>query len=206
VAAHPANGVRRILWIVALFASLPLCGTAWAHTLDVNTAQIALQDGRVEVTLEIDLLGLVIAANPQHADATSLAILDEFALTLAVQRSRSLLQSGSHLRLDGKAIPLTLSGFPAVGDIRFMAASASASAAANSQTHAQLVTLRFLATRPFSGVRNVDLVLPKEAGSVLMTFVQPATSLAAAGGRATFSVLGPQPSPAARPGTSAASK
>ncbi len=203
--AHPANGVRRLLWIVALCASLPLCGTAWAHTLDVNTAQIALQGGRIEVTLEIDLLGLVIAANPQHADATSLAILDEFALTLAVQRSRSLLQSGSHLRLDGKAIPLTLSGFPSVGDIRFMAASASATAD-NSQTHAQLVTLRFLATRPVSGVRNVDLVLPKEAGSVLMTFVQPATSLAAAGGRATFSVLGPQPSPAARPGTSAASK
>ena len=202
--AHPANGVRRFLWIVGLCASLPLCGSTWAHTLDVNTAQIALQDGRVEVTLELDLLGLMIAANPQHADATNLAILDEFALTLAAQHSRSLLQSGSHIRVDGKAIPLTLSGFPGAGDIRFMAASASA--AANSQTHAQLVTLRFVATRPVSGARNVDLVLPKEAGSVLMTFVQPATSLAAAGGRATFSVLGPQPPPAARPGTAAASK
>lgn len=206
MSAHPANGVRRLLCVVGLCASLPLSGTAWAHTLDVTTAQIALQDGRVEITLEIDLLGLVIAANPQHADATSLAILDEFALTLAVQRSRTLLSSGSHLQVDGKAVPLTLNGFPSAGDIRFMAASASAAAAANAQTHSQLVTLRFLATRPVSGARNVELVLPKEAGSVLMSFVQPTTSVAAAGGRATFSVLGPQPSPAARPGAAAASK
>ena len=169
---------------------MQLSAVAGAHALDVNTARVTLRDDHIEVVLELDLLGFISTVSPKYADATALAVAEETAFTLAVQRSRDLLQSGSHLAVNGTAMPLVVTAFPTAGQVRFMAATASA----KQQDHPGLVALRLETLKPASGARTVTLTLPKEAGSVLYTFIQPATRLAGAGERVAFPVLGPQPS------------
>lgn len=180
--------LRRSSALAALLLAMQVGATSSAHTLDTNTARITLRDEHIEVILEADLLSLIGVVNPKLPDATALAIADDFAFGLAVQKTKDLLQSGSHLIVDGVASPLTVTGFPSAGEVRYLAAYASA----NQQAHPELVALRLEATKPARGARTIALTLPKEAGAVLFTFIQPATRLAAAGERVAFPVLIPQ--------------
>lgn len=163
------------------------------HALDVNTARITLRDDHIEVWLELDLLTLLSTVNPKYPDPTALAVADEAGFEQAVKRTRDLMQTGSRLTVDGKAVQLLVTGFPVTGQIRFMSAAASA----NPQDHG-LVPVRLETLKPVTGARSIMLTLPKEAGSVLYTFIQPASRLATAGERVSFSVLVPQPPAATR--------
>lgn len=182
------NHRRLALALFALLSALQLGAVGRAHALDVNTARVTLRDDHIEVIVEIDLLSLISAVNPRFRDATALAVADEAAFNQAVQKTRELMQSGSHLTVNGTALPLVVTAFPAAGQVRFIAASASA----NPQAHPELVPLRLETLRPASGAKTITLTLPKEAGSVLFTFIQPATRLAGAGERVAFPVLVPQ--------------
>jgi hypothetical protein len=179
-----------LVLFVLLFA-LQLRAVSSAHTLDMNTARVTLRDDHIEVALEIDLLGLVSAISPKHPDPTALAISDEAVLTALVQRTKETLQAGSRLTVNGVVAPLLVTAFPSASEVRFLAAYASA----NQQAQHELVSLRLETPKPVSGAKNISVSLPKEAGQVLFTFIQPATRLAAAGERVGFSVLVPQSVP-----------
>lgn len=182
--------------IIALLATFPAIwpgSSARAHALDVNTARVTLRDDHIEVWLEIDLLTLVSAVNPRYPDATALAVADEAGFEQAVKRTRDLLQSGSRLTVDAAAVQLLVTGFPPTGQVRFMAAAASA----NPQDHG-LVPVRLETLKPVTGAKTLSLSLPREAGSVLYTFIQPSSRLATAGERVGFSVLVPQANAGAR--------
>lgn len=176
------------LVLLALLFAIQLSAVSFAHALDMNTARVTLRDDHIEVALEVDLLTLVSAASPKHPDPTALAVSDDAALIAVVQRTKDLLQSGSRLTVNGVTAPLVVTAFPTAGEVRFLAAYASA----NQQAPHELVALRLETPKPVSGAKNIALTLPKEAGQVLFTFIQPATRLAAAGERVGFSVLVPQ--------------
>lgn len=182
---------RSYFVLCALLFAIQLRATAAAHTLDMNTARVTLRDDHIEVALEVDLLGLVSAVSPKHPDPTALAVSDDATLTALVQRTKDLLQSGSRLTVNGVTAPLVVTAFPSASEVRFIAAYASA----NQQAQHELVALRLETPKPVTGAKNIAVTLPKEAGQVLFTFIQPATRLAAAGERVGFSVLVPQSAP-----------
>ena len=177
--------------ILGLLFAVQLRAVTHAHALDTNTARVTLRDDHIEVALEIDLLGLLSAVSPKHPDPTALAVSDEAALTALVQRTKDLLQSGSRLTVNGVAAPLVVTAFPSANEVRFLAAYASA----NQQAQHELVALRLETPKPVSGAKSIAVTLPKEAGSVLFTFIQPATRLAVAGERVGFTVLAPPAAP-----------
>ena len=179
---------RLALVLPILLFAIQLRAEVGAHTLNANTARVTLRDDHIEVALEMDLLTMISLVSPKHPDPTELAVADEKTLGLAVQQTRDLLQSGSHLAVNGIATPLVVTAFPSANEVRFLAAYASA----NQQASHELVALRLETPKPASGARNITLTLPKEAGSVLITFIQPATRLAGPGERVAFPVLAPQ--------------
>lgn len=179
---------RRFVVGLSLLSAFQLGAVAAGHTLNVNTARITLRDEHIEVALELDLLGLISAVSPKHPDPTDLAVSDEAALTVLVQRTKDALQSGSRLIVNGSSAALVVTAFPTASEVRFLAAYASA----NQQAQHELVALRLETPKPVSGAKNIGLTLPKEAGPVLFTFIQPATRMATAGERVAFPVLVPQ--------------
>lgn len=182
--------VRSALALGTLLLALQLGVVPGAQALEASAARVTLRDDHVEVLVELDLLGLMTQLNPKLGDVTALSRADESSLTQATQVTKDLLQKGSQLIANGTASPLLVTGFPTPSDVRNL----SAYATANPRTRREPVVIRLEALKPVTGAHELAVTLPKEAGTVRYTFVQPATRLATAGERVAFPVLAPQSS------------
>lgn len=181
--------IRSALALGTLLLALQLGVVPGAQALEASSARVTLRDDHVEVLVELDLLGLMTQLNPKLGEVTSLSRAEESSLTQATQVTKDLLQKGSQLIVNGSASSLLVTGFPTPADIRNL----SAYAASNPRTRREPVVIRLEALKPVTGTHELTVTLPKEAGAVRYTFVQPATRLATAGERVAFPVLAPQP-------------
>jgi hypothetical protein len=180
--------VRSALALGTLLLALQLGVVPSAQALESSAARVTLRDDHVEVLVELDLLGLMTQLNPKLGDVTALSRADESGLTQATQVTKDLLHKGSQLIVNGATSPLLVTGFPTPADIRNL----SGYAAANPRTRREPLVIRLEALKPVTDAHELTVTLPKEAGAVRYTFVQPATRLATAGERVAFPVLAPQ--------------
>lgn len=182
-------GIRLFVGCAALAIAVSFASRGDAHQLDVTTARVVLRDGHTEIVAEIDVLGLLLqtgsAPHDAAADATALATASEDVLASRVAVARAVVEQGARLDVDGVSIPLALRAFPTPKEVRFLAARLSADPSA----HGAASTLRLESTRVVPEARSIAVKMAPELGSVLFSFVQPATRLGAPGAAAAFTVL-----------------
>lgn len=163
----------------AIALALSLTGSAVAHPLEEGTARITLRDGHVDVVAEWDLFALV-AAPP-----TTVATCDETTLGSLHDGLRHRIETETALRVDGTAVPLSLTGAPDRAEFRALAAQLSAAG----QEHGARVRLRLESARTVQGARRLSLRAPAALGPVVVSFVQPASRYLRPGSEADFEVL-----------------
>ena len=174
--------------LAAVFALSARPTTAWAHTLDLTTANVSLRDFHVEVVVSIDLLSLIAHTAAESClvpDGTMLATMSEAELAAHVARAREALEHGARLDVDGERVALELRAFPSPQEARALAAQASAAP----ERRGEYVPVRFEARRSLEGAKSISVTLPNVLGAVLFTFVQPRTRLSHPGAPSTFTVL-----------------
>jgi hypothetical protein len=185
---------RAPLRSIALALALATSGAASAHELDEGTARITLRDDHVDVVAEWDLF-LLVDATP-----TALATGTDAEVAAAHTRVREAIERDTRLRVDGRPIALTLTGFASAAEFRAIAATLSAAG----NLHGARVRMRLEARQPVPGASHITLAAPPRVGAVLVSFVQPASHYARPGDTATFEVLAPRHAPAASAPTTTA--
>lgn len=159
--------------------ALACAGSAQAHALDVGTARVTLRDAHVEVIAEWDLF-LLVEGTP-----TTVATASESDLVTLHAKLEHAIEAQTVLEVDARTTPMALTGFPGPNELRGIAAALSA----EGKDHGALVRMRLEAPAAFPAATSVALRTPVALGPVLVSFVQPASSLVAPGGRASFPVL-----------------
>jgi len=165
-------------------ARLAVVALAWvsvagAHALDVGTARVTLRDAHVDVIAEWDLF-LLVEGTP-----TSVATASETELATTHAKLKHAIEAQTVLEVDARTAALALTGFPGPNELRAVAAALSA----EGNDHGALVRMRLEASRAFPSATTIALRTPLALGPVLVSFVQPASSLVAPGGVASFPVL-----------------
>ncbi|MFO0762241.1 MAG: hypothetical protein U0359_37725 [Byssovorax sp.] len=175
---------RLFLGIAALSALLAAAGPALGHALQEGTARVTLRDDHVTVDAQLDVVTFVARASGA-ASIGEIALASEPDLVARVALARDAFTAEASIGADGERLPLTITQFPAPDEIRALAGWAAASPDA----HAELRPVRLEAERALPGMRRVALTLPRAAGPVLVSFVQPAAQMTAPGATASFTVL-----------------
>ncbi len=165
--------------VVGLLLSMS-AGEASAHPLDVATARVSLRDGHIEVLAELDLFAAL------RIDPTSVATASDEALTAAHSGFVRLMESESSLEADGSRIALRARGVPSAAELRAMAATLSS----RGETHGPLVRFFLDGATNSLEPRTVAFRPPAVLGPVIVSFVQPSSTLVRPGETARFSVLG----------------
>lgn len=156
-----------------------MSAVALAHTLSISTARVALRDRHIEVMAEWDAFSLV------GATPTSVATMADPELEAVHGRWLARLSGESRLAVDGQVLPLRVAAAPTRDELRATAAQLSAAG----QDHGVLLRVRLDGPLLADSPRQVAWTSPEALGPVLVSFVQPASRLAAPGEQVAFAVL-----------------
>lgn len=170
-----------ILLLLALAASP-------AHELQETTARIALRDHHVSVQLDVDLLAWLerVRGGRGELPVDTLAVADPEAL--AALRTLALEQlSTASIVVDGVASVPEAIRAPAAADVQRIAMERLVARGVDPHAHGERASF-WLDLRADGPPDSVGIVLPESVGSVLVTFVQPASRLVSAGEGAMFTV------------------
>lgn len=163
-----------------------------AHDIGGTSARVSWRDGHVEATVQLNLIHLWqrVSPKPTAVKAQDGGAGEEMNASLA--QLRQSLESGIQLLVDGKPIPWTLLGFPHAS--RW--AKIQADYAASGDDHIHFITVRVQALEARPAGANVGVVLPKELGDVLYSFVEPRSQAARPGAAVTFALSKARSTPA----------